>query len=132
MSEHAADRALPAARHEKRDIGLRFILLLLSGIGCTLLLLMGLAYVIFPGEVKDRRFAEPFPTFPLPRLQPSPAVDWQVFYAHEMAWLNSAGWQDKAAGIVHIPIDQAMHDVAAEGIAGWPAGNTNVSEGDRR
>ncbi len=60
-----------AARHEKRDIGLRFMLMLLSGIGCTLLLLMALAYVIYPGEVKDRRFAEPFPNFPKPRCSPA-------------------------------------------------------------
>jgi len=82
--------------------------------------------------VRDNRFAGPFPAYPNPKLQPNPAVDWQVFYAQEMARLNSAGWLDRAAGTVHIPIDQAMRAVAAEGIKGWPTGNTTVSEGDRR
>jgi len=35
-----SDRALSAARHEKRDISLRFMLLLLAFIGCMLLLLL--------------------------------------------------------------------------------------------
>ena len=132
MSERTADRALPAARHERRDVSIRFMLMLLALIGGVLLLLMLLAYEIFPGEVGDRRFAAPFPAFPAPRLQPDPAVDWKAFYAQEMAWLNTAGWQDRAAGTVHIPIDQAMRAVAAEGIKGWPAGDKSVSEGDRR
>ena len=132
MSDHAVDRALQPARHEERDLRPRFVLVFLGGIGCALLLLMLLAYEIYPGEVKDKRFAEPFPTFPSPKLQPSPAVDWQAFYRHEMAQLNSAGWQDRAAGTVHIPIGQAMRAVAAEGIKDWPAGNTTVSQGDRR
>ena len=132
MSEHAADRALPAARHEPSDVGPRFMLVLFALIGGALLLLVGLAYLIFPGEVKDTRFAKPLPSFPTPLLQPAPAVDMQVFYAQEMRQLNGAGWQDRAAGTVHIPIAQAMRAVAAEGIKGWPAGDKTVSEGDRR
>lgn len=132
MPEHAADRALPAARHEPKDVGLRFMLGLLALIAGTLLLLMGIAYLIFPGEVRDRRFAEPFPSFPSPRLQTSPPADMRAFYAQEMRWLNGAGWQDRATGTVHIPIDQAMRAVAAEGIPGWPTGSKTLSEGDRR
>ncbi|WP_428486434.1 hypothetical protein [Rhodopila sp.] len=132
MSEHATDRALSAARHESRDVSFRFMLGLFGLIGGIAVLLIGLAYEIFPGEVKDNRFAGPFPSFPGPVLQPAPAVDMQVFYAQEMRQLNSAGWQDRAAGTVHIPIAQAMRAVAAEGIKGWPAGSKTVSLGDRR
>ncbi len=132
MAEHLAARALAPARAEGRDVGFRLILLLLGGIGCALLLLIGVAYVIYPGAVTDTRFAQPFPDFPKPSLQPSPALDWTIFYASEMQWLNGTGWIDKAAGTVHIPIDQAMRDVAGAGIPGWPAGNPHVSQGDRR
>ncbi len=132
MVERAADRALSAARVEERDVGLRFILVLFGVIATSLLLLVGLAYYIFPGEVPDTRFAGPFPIFPEPQLQPSPAVDMQRFYASEMQKLNSAGWQDRSAGTVHIPIAQAMGIVAKEGIAGWPAGSKTASQGDRR
>ena len=34
---------------------------------------------------------------------------------------NGTGWIDKAHGIVHIPIADAMRQVAQEGIPGWPA-----------
>ena len=132
MSEHAASRALSAARRERQDVGLRFILILLAGIALVLLLLMLLAYMIYPGEIADKRFAGPFPDFPSPTLQPNPVLDWKAFYSREMARLNGVGWQDRAAGTVHIPIDQAMRAVAAEGIKGWPAGSTTVSGGDRR
>ena len=132
MFEHAANRALSAARAETKDVRLRFVVKLLALVGAVLVLLMALAYWIFPGEVKDQRFTGPFPNFPSPKLQPSPPVDMSVFYAGEMKQLNSAGWQDKAAGTVHIPIEQAMRAVAAEGIRGWPTGSKTASHGDRR
>lgn len=126
------ERALPPARRNPDDIGIRFMLGLFALIGGSLLALIGVAYLMFPKEVKDHRFAQPFPTFPPPRLQPSPPADMRKFYAEEMRRLNSAGWQDRAAGKVHIPIAQAMRAVAAEGLPGWPAGNPDVSQGDRR
>lgn len=122
--------ALPPVRREKRDIGPRFMLALLGFIGICLVLMLALAYFLFPSEVKDQRFALPFPSFPAPVLQPDPSLDMQKFYAEEMQRLNSVGWVDKAKGIVHIPIDQAMHEVAAEGIPGWPT--DAASEGSRR
>jgi hypothetical protein len=121
MSEHAADRALPPTRHEPKDIGLRFMLGLFALIGGTLVVMLALAFAIFPGAVKDLRYTQPLPDFPSPRLQPSPRADMQEFYAQEMARLNSAGWVDRRAQTVRIPIEQAMRAVAAEGIAGWPS-----------
>lgn len=132
MAERAANRALSAARIEGQDVSLRFILMLFALIAGSLLLLIGLAYLLFPGEVHDARFAGPVPAFPDPQLQPSPPVDMQRFYAAEMQALNSAGWQDRAAGTVHIPIAQAMEILAKEGIPGWPAGSRTASQGARR
>jgi hypothetical protein len=65
-------------------------------------------------------------------LQSDPGADWRAFHAEEMRRLNSVGWQDRAAQTVHIPIDQAMRAVAAEGIQGWPTGDATASQGDRR
>lgn len=134
MSEHAADHALPPVRRETKDVRLRFMFGLFGLILSVLLLMLAIAYFVFPGEVKDRRFTQPFPRFPDPVLQPSPPVDMQAFRAEEMSRLNSAGWQDRAAGTVHMPIDQAMRAVAAEGIQDWPTkpDATATSEGDRR
>jgi hypothetical protein len=126
-----SDRALPPVLREKKDIGLRFMVALLGFIGGCLVLTLVLAYVLFPQQVRDQRFATPFPQYPAPVLQPSPPVDMRAFHEREMQRLNSAGWIDKASGTVHIAIEQAMRAVAAEGIPGWPT-NATASEGSRR
>ena len=122
---------MPPVRHEPSDVAFGAMLALFALILSVLLLMLGTAYWLFPQEVQDRRFARPFPDYPAPRLQPSPAVDMSVFHAREMRQLNSAGWQDQGRGIVHIPIGQAMGEVAREGIPGWPTGAA-ASEGARR
>jgi hypothetical protein len=132
MSERAEERALVPAHRETSDVTFRLATGLLALAGALLLLLLGLAWLMFPGEVKDQRFSGPFPDWPDPRLQSDPPADMQRFRAEEMQWLNSAGWRDRAAKTVHIPIDQAMRAVAAEGIPGWPAGDPRASQGDRR
>jgi hypothetical protein len=121
MSDPAAGKALVPARHEASDVGLRFMLALFALVGGTLLLVVALAYVVFPGEVPDRRFALPLPRFPVPRLQNDPAADMQALLAAERRRLDSVGWQDRDAGVVHIPIAQAMRALAQQGIPGWPA-----------
>lgn len=135
MSEHAADhapgRALQPVRREGTDVRFRSMLALFALILSVLFLMLGTAYWLYPQEVQDQRFVLPIPDFPNPKLQPSPAVDMSVFYAEEMRQLNGAGWQDKAAGTVHIPIAQAMGLVEKEGIPGWPSG-PGASEGARR
>ncbi len=125
------ERALPPVQRETTDVSLRSMLALLALAGATLLVMAGVAWLLFPEETADRRFAEPFTRFPAPVLQPSPPLDMQVFYRQEMARLNGAGWQDAARTRVHIPIEQAMRLVAGEGIAGWPAAPA-ASGGARR
>jgi len=54
------------------------------------------------------------PSFP--RLQVSPPVDLEAFRAREEVELNSYGWIDRASGIVHIPIEQAMDLLVQKGL----------------
>jgi hypothetical protein len=75
---------------------------------------------LFPGRTVDRTIHLPLPHYPPPELQVSPRNDMAAFRAQEMRWLNSTGWVDKARGVAHIPIEDAMREVAQEGIAGWP------------
>ena len=115
-----AGKTIPNARHEESDVGEGFIwgafaLLLVSLVAIILLVLW-----LFPQSLLDRTIRLPLPTYPAPRLQPSPRTDMQQFYAQEMRYLNGTGWVDKAHGVVHIPIADAMRKVAAEGIPGWP------------
>jgi hypothetical protein len=73
----------------------------------------------FPRAVSDVSRAltvEP----PKPRLQTDPSEDLAKFLADEDKRLNTYYWIDKQKGIVHIPIEQAMKEVAEEGIDGFP------------
>jgi cytoskeletal protein RodZ len=53
---------------------------------------------------------------PGPRLQTSPLQDLEQLRAQEEKELTSYGWVDPKAGIVHIPIDEAIKIVAARGL----------------
>jgi hypothetical protein len=44
-----------------------------------------------------------------------------AFLQKETEQLNSSGWIDRAHGIAHIPIGEAMRRIAAQGIPDWPA-----------
>lgn len=59
---------------------------------------------------------------PSPLLQTDPPSELKAFRAEEEARLNSYGWVDRQKGVVHIPIEQAMKELAAKGIAGFPQG----------
>jgi hypothetical protein len=115
-----SEKVIPNARHEATDIGEGFIwgvvaLMLGMLIGCALLVLR-----LYPQSRLDRTLQLPLPVYPAPRLQPSPQADMQKFYREELKRLNSTGWVDKAHGVVHIPITDAMRKVAQEGVSGWP------------
>ena len=51
-----------------------------------------------------------------PRLQVSPAQDLRETRAAEEALLHRYGWVDRAAGVVHIPIQQAMELLLQRGL----------------
>lgn len=114
------ERAIPDAEHEPSDIGGGFIwgavaLCLAALLACALLVLW-----LYPESTLDRSLPLPLPLYPEPRLQADPPEDWQRSHAREMHILNGSGWVDKQRAVVHIPIAQAMHEVARDGIVGWP------------
>jgi hypothetical protein len=55
-----------------------------------------------------------------PRLQMDPAADLAAYRAAQTRELTSYGWVDRQRGVVRIPIERAMQDVAAAGIKDWP------------
>jgi hypothetical protein len=115
------ESALPPPRHEPSDITTRVIWIGAPALIVTVIAMALLVLWLFPGRTVDRTRHLPLPRYPQPELQISPRDDMTAFRARELQWLNSAGWVDKPHGIAHIPIDDAMRDVAAQGIAGWPA-----------
>ncbi len=55
---------------------------------------------------------------PEPRLQPVPVLDLRALRAEEKAQLDTYGWVDRKAGVVHIPIDRAIDIIARRGLSG--------------
>ena len=112
---------LPAAAHAGPDVGYRFIAGALALLVTSLsVITMGVLWA-FPLPTLDRTLNLPLPLYPAPRLQPSPRQEMQRFLAEEMQQLGNYGWIDKAHGIVRIPIDAAMAEIAQGGIPDWPA-----------
>ena len=53
---------------------------------------------------------------PEPRLQVSPAQDLRDMRASEDAILDTYGWADQTADVVHIPVEQVMQILAQRGL----------------
>jgi hypothetical protein len=111
----------PKTAFEKSDWPLGTVGLVLLG---TLIFLVIAPFVLigaFPRAVSDVSRAltvEP----PQPRLQTDPSEDLAKFLAAEDKRLNTYYWIDKKKGIIHIPIEQAMQELAEGGIDGFPRG----------
>jgi hypothetical protein len=60
-------------------------------------------------------------TFPEPRLETNERTEINDFRLGEEQTLNSYGWVDQNAGVVHIPITEAMKLVAERGLPTRPA-----------
>jgi hypothetical protein len=118
--------------HETTDVDIRVLMRFVGGLlaaGIVILALVGLLFVYFA-----RREARPAPLeFPLaateqnrlppePRLQTNPREDLQHFREQEDTVLTSYGWVDRNAGIVRIPIDEAMKLTIARGLPTRPEG----------
>ncbi len=115
-----AERVIPNATHEGADISGRFIVGAVALVVGTLLVIVFGVLLLFRWPHLDRTLGGPLPSYPEPRLQPSPPEDMAAFHASEMARLNGTGWVDRSRGIAHIPIAAAMRQVAREGIPSWP------------
>ena len=63
----------------------------------------------------------PKPLPPEPRLQPDPVGDLNKMRRAEDQVLTSYGWVDKNAGVVRIPVEQALKLAAARGLPAPPA-----------
>jgi len=86
-------------------------------------LMVWLLFQYFSGR-EAARFAPVYPLAiggadrqpPEPRLQTNPRDDLRALREHEDELLNNYRWVDKPAGIVRIPIDEAMKITAQRGL----------------
>ena len=109
----------PKTAFEKSDWPLGIVGWVLLGTFIFLVIAPFVLIGAFPRAVSDVNRAltiEP----PQPRLQTDPSEDLAKFLSNEDKRLNTYYWIDKKKGIVHIPIEQAMKEVAEQGIDGFP------------
>jgi hypothetical protein len=108
----------PAVHHEPSDVNIRAIFGFAVGLLVTGIIIHVLVWVLFQyfNAREGRVVAPEFPLAvtqgirvpPEPRLQTNPRQDLSDLRAREDQTLRSYGWVDKNAGIVRIPIDQAI------------------------
>jgi len=119
MSE--PQKRIAVSGSERTDLGEGFIW---GVVGLCLVVLVACAVTVawlYPRSGSDRLIAPPLPDYPAPRLQANPVADMDQFRQRQLQELNATGWIDRSQGIAHIPIGSAMQQIAAEGIADWPA-----------
>jgi hypothetical protein len=119
---HAAQPAdaasSPEVHHEESDVNIGAILGFGAGLIVAAMLIHLLTYVLFRyfDSREARRVTPQYPLAvaretavpPEPRLQTNPRQDLADLRAKEDETLNSYGWVDRNAGVVRIPIDEAI------------------------
>lgn len=127
MSEPPADSNQPRnpeVRHEPSDVSVRGVLWFAGGLAATTLIILVLLDWMFDALAERRKAQQPPPAFvsgrpERPVLPPEPRLEGiqtpsTKTAGHASAVLNSYGWVDENAGIVHIPIEKAMERILAE------------------
>ncbi len=68
--------------------------------------------------------------FPLPRLEVNERAQLYDFRRQEEDTLNTYGWVDQNAGVVHIPIERAMQILAQRGLPTSPSAQAAKKPGE--
>jgi hypothetical protein len=138
MAEHAAHPPHhDDVAHEGSDVNLRGILLTAAGLLALGAVVYFVVYLLFWGLTRRADVASGQLEFPLaagqenrlppePRLQTNPRQDMKDLREEEDARLKSYGWVDRNAGVVRIPIDEAMKLTLQRGLASRPATEQQV------
>lgn len=109
----------PGVGVERSDAPPRLFGFLATGLAALLAVSVIALWLIYPGSVSGPSDAQRQPSAK-PALQVDPPADLATHRIAEERELAGYGWVDRAHGIVRIPVDQAMPDVAASGIPDWP------------
>ncbi|HEY6211864.1 MAG TPA: hypothetical protein VIW45_06245 [Vicinamibacterales bacterium] len=116
----------PEARHETSDVNLRAILGFGAALAITGAFINFVVWLLFT-FLDVRATRQPAPVYPLaaqqenrlppePRLQTHPREDLRELRAQEDQILTTYGWVDRNAGVVRVPIDQAMKMLVQRGV----------------
>jgi hypothetical protein len=116
----------PAVHHETTDVDIRAIFVFGAALIVSAVIISFLVWVLFKYfEAREARRVTPeYPLAavqqprqpPEPRLQTNPREDLQQLREEEEQILDSYGWVDKNAGVVRIPIEEAMKLTVQRGL----------------
>jgi hypothetical protein len=126
LSPPAHHRDDSGVHHETTDVNIGGVLLFAASLFVVGVIVHLLVWVLF-GYLSGREtrqgarehpltMTSETPLPPEPRLQINPREDLRELRAHEDEVLTSYGWVDKNAGIVRIPIEEAMKIVVQKGL----------------
>lgn len=99
---------------ERPEVRTRAVVLVLAGAFLVLTIAGIVLWFMYLGVMGPTR-RHPPASFPAPRLESDPAATRARYQARESRILDGYGWVDRKAGLVRIPIDQAMTIIAARG-----------------
>ena len=128
--DHEYRETPPGSTYEHTDANVWIIARFLFWLAISAVLIhvgLGLLYALLierAEETGDPRYplvatqGERLP--PPPRLQQFPTNDVYRFRIGEQAFLEGYGWMNKEAGIVHIPIEEAMRLTLERGLPSRP------------
>ena len=111
--------------HEESDVDIRAILRFGAWLAIVMVGIYVAVWLVF-GFFDRREASESVRDFPLaagrsdvppqPRLQADPRQDLRALQQRDEALLNSYGWADREAGLVRIPIAEAMRLTVERGL----------------
>lgn len=116
----------PGSTYEHTDASVWIIVKFVIGLAISAVIIhvgLGLLYgllIDYSMETGEQRYplaatqGERLP--PAPRLQQKPRNEFYEFRVGEEAFLEGYGWMNKEAGIVHIPIEDAMRLIVERGL----------------
>ena len=120
----------PDVHHETTDVDIRGVLMFAAGLIVVAAIIHLLVWVLF-GFFDAREARQGQVEYPLaidqenrlppePRLQTNPREDLLDLRAAEDQALTTYGWVDRNAGVVRIPIDEAMKLTVQRGLPSRP------------
>jgi len=118
-------------QHEESDVNIGGIFAFAGALVVTAMIVQLMVWLLF-NYFNRREAAKAPPEFPLaaaqeqrlppePRLQTTPRQDLEDLRAQEDQVLNGYRWVDRNAGIVRIPIEEAMRLTLQRGLPARPA-----------
>jgi hypothetical protein len=109
-----ARRRKQAPEHEPAEFAAGRVAFIGGGLLVSLVVMSAiiLAVVHQPRSAQRNAFVAGGGDVTAPRLQATPINDYARYLAEKRAQLESSGWVDRGHRIAHIPIEQAMDDMA--------------------